>query len=158
MATDTKRFGKDDIIFSAGEASNCMFEVQRGTVGIYVDYGTDKEKKIAELGPTRVFGEMGMVEGLPRSATAVSMDTGTIVAIITWETLGSYFRENPSRVVQIMQQISDRLRLTTKINTDARASINKAITSIEGECSRKEAVMMLKNILLIMDLNFNKNK
>ncbi len=156
--SNLKRYAKDDIIFSAGEPSNCMYEVKRGTVGIYINLGQENEKKIAELSPGRVFGEMGMVEGLPRSATAVAMDAGTSVSVITWDTFGIYFRENPSRVVQIMQQISDRLRLTTKINNDSRNSINKVIASLEKGCSQKEAASMLKSTLLMMDLSYNKNK
>ncbi len=153
-----KDYMKDEIIFMQGDESSCMYEVQQGKVGIFLDYGTDTEKKIAEIGPDRIFGEMGMVEGLPRSATAVALEKDTELAIITWEVLGIYFKTKPSRVVQILQQTSDRLRLTTRVNSDLNTRIKEAITSIEGGCSRYEALRILKSLLLEMDDSLKENK
>ncbi len=153
-----KNYMKDDVIFMQGDESTCMYEVQQGRVGIFLDYGTDKEKKIAEIGPDRIFGEMGMVEGLPRSATAVALEKDTELAIITWEILGLYFKTKPSRVVQILQQTSDRLRLTTSVNAELNSKIKGAIASIEGGCSRYEAARILKSMLLEMDNSLANNK
>lgn len=64
---------------------------------------------MTELGEGSFFGEMGMVRGFPRSATAVAQESGTEVAVITWETLGRYFQEKPAKVVQMMQQMGKRI-------------------------------------------------
>ncbi|WP_026511964.1 Crp/Fnr family transcriptional regulator [Butyrivibrio sp. LC3010] len=158
VITNLKEYESGRVVFMEGEDSSCMYEVQKGKVGIFTNYGTENEKMIAEIGRDRIFGEMGMVEGLPRSATAVSLSDYTVLAIITWETLSLYFKTRPSRVVQIMQQTSDRLRLTTRVNTELRASINKTIEKINDGCSRPEAASILKDAIVKMDEAFNENR
>ena len=57
---------------------------------------------------------MGLVEHTPRSATVVSADDNTVVTTITEEDFFEYYRENPSKVLSIVQQMCHRLRETTK--------------------------------------------
>ena len=109
-----KAFNKGDIIFHQGDAGESMYDIRWGSVGIYLDYGTEKEKKLTELGTEAFFGEMGMIDHAPRSATAVALEKGTQVQEITEEMLGELFREKPAKVMMIMQQLSGRLRDLTK--------------------------------------------
>ena len=124
---EVKTCRNGEVVFYEGTDSDCMYEVRAGRVGIYKEYGTEEEELITELGSEDVFGEMGMVEGAPRSATAVAMEDGTEVVRITWPILGEYFKSRPSRIVLIMQQISDRLRRTTQMQTDAVQTIRQAL-------------------------------
>ena len=153
-----KEFDYGKVIFTQGSASDCMYEVQKGKVGIFLDYGTEKEKKLAEIGPDRIFGEMGMVEGVPRSASAVSLNEFTVVAVITWDVLSFYFKTKPARVVQILQQTSDRLRLMTKVNSEFEKGVRTSIKAIEDGCSRPEALEGLRNAVLDMEMSIKANK
>lgn len=105
---------KGEIIFAQGEASVDMYDVRWGTVGIYVNYGTKEEKLLAKLGSGECFGEMGMVEGCLRSATAVALEGGTQLERITAETFDAYFKERPAKVFSIMQNLSQRIRGLTR--------------------------------------------
>ncbi|WP_196812511.1 cyclic nucleotide-binding domain-containing protein [Butyrivibrio sp. XPD2002] len=158
VITNLKGYEDGQVVFNEGDDSCCMYDVQKGKVGIFLNYGTDKQKKIAEIGAGRVFGEMGMVEGLPRSATAVSLSEFTVLAVITWETLSLYFKAKPSRVVQIMQHTSDRLRVTTKANSGLRASVEQTIEKIENGCSREDASKFLRKALENVEQAFAENK
>ncbi|MBE7005380.1 MAG: hypothetical protein E7425_14080 [Ruminococcaceae bacterium] len=51
-----------------------------------------------------------MVRGFPRSATAVAMESDTLVNTITWETLSFYFKQSPAKIVGIMQQMGQRIQ------------------------------------------------
>ena len=102
-------YKKQELIFREGDKSDGMYVVQSGKVGIYANYGTEKQKELTVLEEGSFFGEMGMVRGLPRSATAVSLSSGTGVSKITWETLGQYFQSSPAKVVAIMQQMGRRI-------------------------------------------------
>ena len=64
---------RNEIIFNQGDKSDCMYDIRVGTVGIYANYGTKEEKLLTELTKDQFFGEMGIIEGYPRSATAVAM-------------------------------------------------------------------------------------
>ncbi len=103
-------FHKRQIIFREGDAGERMFEVDRGRVGIYVDYGKQKQRRLAEVEEGGFFGEMGMVRGFPRSATAVSLEDDTRIRPITWETLGFYFKQSPAKIIGIMQQMGQRIQ------------------------------------------------
>ncbi len=109
-----KVYEKGDIIFRQGDAGECMYEIADGGVGIYVDYGTDRQTLLTELAADEFFGEMGMIDHAPRSATAVALERGTQLREITEDTLGELFRERPDVVLMIMQQLSGRLRQLTR--------------------------------------------
>ena len=91
-----------------------MYYIGSGTVGIYTDYGTDNEVLLAELNENQFFGEMGLIEKLPRSATAVILENDTVLTRLTEEGLDRMFEERPTFVLLAMQHISSRLRRLTK--------------------------------------------
>lgn len=103
------RYRKRQVIFSEGDVGSCMYAVDEGRVGIVADYGKPTEKLLTEIPVGAFFGEMGMVRGLPRSATAVALESDTLVSIVTWDTLGLYFKQSPAKVVGIMQQMAHRI-------------------------------------------------
>ena len=156
--TYVKEYNAGDVIFMQGDESDCMYEVQKGRVDLYSNYGQKDQKKLAEVVPDRIFGEMGMVEGLPRSATAVAGTDFTAVARIKWDVLGLYFKTKPARVVQMMQQMSDRLRLTTKAAMDLRNAVGESIKQIEAEEETYIPLSTLKKGLRDMDATFGINK
>lgn len=53
-----KEFGRGQIIFKQGDLDICMYDIQRGKVGVYSAYGTPEEKLIAELTEGQTVGEM----------------------------------------------------------------------------------------------------
>ena len=70
---ELRQLKQDEVIFRQGDASACMFRVSRGKVGIFLDYGGPRQSRLTELGPGRYFGEMGLLDQAPRSATAVAL-------------------------------------------------------------------------------------
>ena len=67
-------------IFVEGDEGTNAFIIQSGKVSIYklVD---GKEECVATLGPTEIFGEMGLIDMKPRTATARSKGGCTIITI-----------------------------------------------------------------------------
>ncbi len=156
--TFLKEYREGELIFREGTPSKCMYEVQKGRVDLYANYGTPEQKKLAEIGPERFFGEMGMVEGLPRSATAVAGVEPTILAEVTWDVFGLYFKKKPARVVQIMQQRGDRLRITTKASMDLRNAVEDAIKSINEHNTESTTLNILRHGIYDMDETLKSNK
>ena len=79
---NVKSFKKGAVIFRQGDAGDCMYDIQFGRVGIFDHYGEPDEKKIAELFADQIFGEMGLLDHAPRSATAVALHTEGMVSKI----------------------------------------------------------------------------
>lgn len=113
QVAETKRYNKNQVIFSAGEDGKVMYFLATGVVGIYVNYGQKDEKCLTKLQEGTFFGEMGMLEQLPRSATAVALSDNTEVDLINEETLDRMLKETPARSFMILQHLSARLRALT---------------------------------------------
>jgi CRP-like cAMP-binding protein len=128
---ETRVFQKGEVIFREGDAGDCMFDVYDGKVGIYADYGTDKEKLLTDYLRDQYFGEMGLLDHAPRSATAVALAPDTRVGVISEESFGEFFKSNPARVLVIMQQRSMNLRKRTDEYVDVCRSIYE-LASKEG--------------------------
>jgi CRP-like cAMP-binding protein len=54
-----------------------MYDIRSGSVGIYEAYGTQEEKLLTQLYANQFFGELGMIDNVERSCTAVVMENGT---------------------------------------------------------------------------------
>ena len=116
---NTISFDRDQIVFKQGDYSDCMYDIIRGKIGVFNAFGSEEEKLIAELGEGQSLGEMGMIEVFPRSATAVALEDGTLLAVIREDELNEYFRDKPEKLLSIMRQLSSRLRETTQKYADA---------------------------------------
>lgn len=103
-------FNKGDLIFRQGDPGTCLYDIRAGAVGIYAAYGTENEEKLAELPEDAFFGEMALVDGTARSASAVALADGTRVCELDPEDLSRLFAEAPERVLAILQNLSGRLR------------------------------------------------
>lgn len=102
------RFSKGDFIFRQGEEGDEMYIVQSGQVAIRkMIAGKRKTVNVLEKGD--FFGEMSVLERLPRTADAeVLEDTGVIS--INSATFGEMIRSNPEIAVRMLRKYSMRMR------------------------------------------------
>ncbi len=120
-------FGRDDVIFREGEFALTMYEIKSGSVGIYAAYGSDDACLLATLGSGEYFGEMGLAECYPRSATAVALEADTTVDEIDADEFSAYFEDKPEAVLTIMRALSARLRETNERYLEACEAVHDAI-------------------------------
>jgi CRP/FNR family cyclic AMP-dependent transcriptional regulator len=121
-----QRFGKtyqnQDIIFSEFEPGDTFYLIQSGKVEIVKIIG-DIEKTIDVLEPGEIFGEMAILEDVPRSATAVAL--GRVQAL-------EFNRENFQTLMQGNPQIALKLlKLFTKRIYDQVADVFLMLTEKE---------------------------
>ena len=117
-------FSKDQIIFQQGDQAKSMYDIFSGKVGIYAQYQSENEKEIAVLEAGQTFGEMGMIEYYPRSATAVALED-TVLNEIGEEDLKEYFKDKPEKLLQLMKLLSQRIRETTQKYIDVCRTVSK---------------------------------
>jgi CRP-like cAMP-binding protein len=99
---------KGDVIFKEKEPGASMFIIQTGQVEIYRQQA-GKEKHIALLGPGDFFGEMSVLEEIPRTASARALQDSQLLQIDA-TTFDQVLRENPEIAVRMMRRLSRRLR------------------------------------------------
>jgi len=92
-------------IFEEGEQGKSMFAIKRGRVAIMVDGVT-----VDTLAEDEVFGEMALLEQATRSASAVTLEETELVEIDEPQ-FYLFVRQNPHFALQLMQLLSERLRL-----------------------------------------------
>ncbi|MDX1510054.1 MAG: cyclic nucleotide-binding domain-containing protein [Nitriliruptorales bacterium] len=105
-------------IVREGEAGEEMYLVQSGAVTISkrVD---GREVVLGEVGPGDFFGEMSLLESLPREATARANGT-TRLLVLGPGALLVRLRRDPSLAVEMLHRLSGRLRrLNARLGTDA---------------------------------------
>lgn len=111
---NTLRFSAGDLIFREGDFQLTMYDIQKGSVGVYLDYDTEQNKQLTVLRENQFLGEMGLIESAPRSATAVALEDGTVLREIGEDEFFAYFEDKPERLLQILRQMSARIRENTE--------------------------------------------
>ena len=115
----------NEVIFRQGERSRCMYRVQRGTVGIFLDYEKPDEKKLTELSVGQYFGEMGLLESWPRSATAVVLSEQADLQVIYEGDFALCFQENPAGMLALLEQMSRQLRRISRDYAEACRTVSE---------------------------------
>jgi CRP-like cAMP-binding protein len=65
-------FHKGDLVLKEGDPATHCYLIKEGKVDIVIDHGGPGEKTVAELRDGALLGEMGLLDGKPRSATAIA--------------------------------------------------------------------------------------
>jgi len=101
-------FQKGDLIFSEGDLGNEMFIIQSGKVRIFKNIdGYDQTLTVLEKGD--FFGEMSILEGLPRSASAEAEENCDLIKINSANFV-AMVKSNIEIAIRIMRKLSLRLR------------------------------------------------
>jgi CRP/FNR family cyclic AMP-dependent transcriptional regulator len=76
----TRRFRRNEVLFHQGDPGDSLFIVTSGAVKITLPSEEGDEAILATVRPGAFFGELALLDGAPRSATAVAMEpTETLV-------------------------------------------------------------------------------
>lgn len=111
-----EKFNKDDMVFQEEAPGDRMHVIKGGTVKI-VKKVKDKENTIAVLNPGEFFGEMALLDGLPRSAGAKAGEPATVITITraSYSALRDKAPKTALKLMDILVNIlSNRLRQTNK--------------------------------------------
>lgn len=100
---------RDEIIFYRGEPGAHMYIVTNGLVGISLDEAGAPVNFVARLGRGECFGEMGILDDLPRSATAVALEDTDGLGLEK-EKLRGLLLAYPELAVSMLKALSRRLR------------------------------------------------
>jgi CRP-like cAMP-binding protein len=101
-------FKKGSIIFAEGDLGNEMFIIQTGRVRIFKNIdGFDQT--LTELEKGDFFGEMSILEGMPRSAAAEAEEDCELIKINSANFV-AMIKSNVEIAIRIMRKLSLRLR------------------------------------------------
>jgi CRP-like cAMP-binding protein len=105
------RFARDfaagTVLFEEGQPGDYMYVVQAGEVEIRRQVG-ETERVLAVLPAGEFFGEMAILNGRPRSATAV-VKTAARLIVIEGRTFEAMLRARPEIAMRIIKALATRL-------------------------------------------------
>ncbi len=76
-----RRFRRGEVIFHQGDPGNALFIVESGVVKISLPSEAGEEAILATLQAGEFFGELALLDGAPRSATAVAMEPSRMLML-----------------------------------------------------------------------------
>jgi CRP/FNR family cyclic AMP-dependent transcriptional regulator len=101
---ERRTFNSGDTIFKAGDDSDRAFMIVVGGVDAMLPNGRKKR-----LGPGEIFGEMGLIDSRPRSATVVAAEY-TVCAAYSEAELLDDIRTKPDEAIAFIRALIARLR------------------------------------------------
>ena len=133
-AAMVRRPGKDQLVevpggehvFREGDLGTEMYIIHSGQVEIVKRVG-EQEQQLALLEKGDFFGEMSLLEELPRAASARALTDAKLLEI-NGSTFDRMLRNNPEIAVRMMRKLSRRLRQTDEL-------LQQALGTTETEAS-----------------------
>lgn len=114
-------FAVDDVIFEEGSTGRELFVVLDGEVEIAKIDGARKTS-IIKLGKGEFFGEMAVIDGSARSATAIASAPNTRVMRINHARFVYLVSQQPAFALMVMDALSKRLRASNAVTYRAAQS------------------------------------
>jgi CRP-like cAMP-binding protein len=113
---DLYKVKRKAVLFSEGEKKAYLVLIARGHVDVIKFDTHNKPKKITTLGPGKTIGEMSLIDGEPRSASAVASTEATLL-VMTAANFAALNKDLPGigliLALKIAKQMSQYLRLTS---------------------------------------------
>ncbi len=124
------RFGREyragDVLFMEGDSGAEMYVIQSGSVQVSKRIGDD-ERPLATLGRGEFLGEMAILNGKPRTASAIVLEDSSCL-VIDAKTLETMIQKSPEIAMRLVKKLAKRLDaadtlIQILLNPDPRARV-----------------------------------
>ncbi|NLW90760.1 MAG: cyclic nucleotide-binding domain-containing protein [Syntrophomonadaceae bacterium] len=133
-------------VFAFGDEGDCMYIIIEGSIELYSAAENSDKHTVAVLGSGEIFGEMSLLTGEPRSASAVAL-TGTELYVIDYNTFSQMTSENSNIAQYFMRLLSHRL---TQTNERLRNSLEDNVKLTLEDLNQLSP--LIRNIILATSL------
>ena len=109
---------RNDVIFTEGAEADACYVVIDGRIAIANKSVDGRESMVALMERGELFGEMGLFDGMGRSAEARALEQSAIIRI-PYEVLRSLWEDSPELLWSVVRLLSQRIRSTDEALADA---------------------------------------
>ncbi len=117
------------VLFRKGEPGGAMYLIKGGRVRIHIRDDDGDEVTLAELAAGDFFGEMAMLDGKPRSATATVSEEARL-AVLSREGFHAFVGRTPQVALSMLAAITERLRATDDM---LRQRVTRNLNEVDEE-------------------------
>lgn len=122
---ETRKFDKGDTVFAAGDAGDSVYIVRSGSVQVYIENYEGQKIILRENIKGDVFGDISLLDGGPRTATAVAVDE-TEALTLDRDQLLELLTKHPHSGLDLLTVMGRRLRATNELlRTQVTRNINE---------------------------------
>lgn len=100
-------------LFDLNDPPDNVYIISQGSIGISIEEDPASRNFVAVLGPGECFGEMSVLDGLPRSATAHVLED-TVLYALAEAKLRGLIVQYPELALGLLRSMSRRLREVTR--------------------------------------------
>jgi CRP/FNR family transcriptional regulator, cyclic AMP receptor protein len=114
-----RRYARGQVIFLTGDPGTNLCIIESGRVKLTLtsqDLG--REVALDHLGPGDVFGELALLDGEPRSADAIAVES-TRLLLLRRDDFRTFLTNHPAAAIDLLADMSRRLRRDTQLIQDA---------------------------------------
>lgn len=109
---ELKTFRKGDVIIEKGSYGTFAYVIKSGRVEVS-DIVNHKKIVLGILEEGQIFGEMGLVDDQPRSATVTALEDVQL-AVLSRDRFNDLFEKNPKMLLPIIKALFERLRTVNR--------------------------------------------
>jgi len=106
-------FKANSDVIKEGDLGDCAYIVETGSLEVSKNNAMNEKHILGKLKTNDIFGELGLIDGLPRSATVKTIENCTL-NVLTKESFNNIVKNNPEALVPIFKVLASRLRSTLK--------------------------------------------
>ena len=101
------------VVLNAGDSTDNIYFVLSGSLKVQVSDEDGREVILSKLGPGELFGEMGVLDENPRSATVLAVEPSQVV-VMGKADFKQCLVDNPDVALFIMRNLTKRLRMADR--------------------------------------------
>lgn len=143
-----KAFAKDAPIVSKDEPGDAMFVISRGRVKVCIQGEGGREVILNILKTGDFFGEMSLLDDLPRSASVVAAEDSSVL-ILKRDQFAEHIRNSPATALNIMGELSRRLRRADELISNlALLDVYSRVAHIMIDLAKRDGQEVEEGILI----------
>ena len=108
-AVSRKSYPRGTTIIAAGDATESLYVVISGRLKVMMSDDEGREVILSILGPSEFFGEMGLIDDSPRSATVITLEPCELL-VLSKRDFKKCVAENFEMAMTVMRGLVKRLR------------------------------------------------
>lgn len=112
-----RNYKKGQLVFHQGDAADALYVVEQGLVKVFVTSEEGDEMVLVTIRPPDVFGELAIVDGGDRSASAETLEP-TVLLSLTRGVFLEVLQENPTMTDHLLRSLGAVLRRLTEQAAD----------------------------------------
>jgi len=116
-----KEYSRGEFIIRENDLSDCAYIMESGRAEVCKTLSTGDYRVVGVLEGKDMFGELGLIDGLPRSASVRALENCR-VSMLTQQAFKSLAKNNPQALMPILKILTNRLRQTLVLLDELKAS------------------------------------